>query len=427
MRLFYTVMFTLLLPVIFLNKLWRSRLAPAYRSRLWERFGVFQGPAQKGGVWFHTVSVGEFLAAAPLIEQFMAAHPGTPVTVTTTTPTGSEQVRKHFADRVFHVYLPYDIPVFLSAFFWRVRPELLVILETELWPNLLHTAKRFRCPTYLVNARLSERSARGYGKVSGLTKTMLQQLDQLCVQSTADAERFRALGMDPARMSITGSIKFDVAIPDTMNAQAEALRRQWHLPLGSTEQSPRPVWILASSHEGEDEIALRAHQAVMQAFPNSLLLIVPRHPERFAKVAELVEKSHFTLGLRSQFKNVNAQTQVLVVDTMGELVPFLAASDVVCMGGSFIESGGHNPLEPAALGKATLIGPSQFNFEQICQLMFEAGGLIAVDDAQTLADTVIRCFQEPAFKARVGQQALSVVEANRGAQQAIFELISRQF
>jgi 3-deoxy-D-manno-octulosonic-acid transferase len=417
-RFLYSLLFTLLMPFIVIRLIMRARKAPAYGQRWWQRFGFFKAPAKSGGIWFHTVSMGEFIAAAPLIEQMMQANPDTPITITTTTPTGSEQVQKRFADaigkQVFHVYLPYDLPWFLSGFLRKVKPELLVILETELWPNLIHCAKRKRCKVMVVNARLSEKSARGYGKVEGLAKGMLEQLDCLAVQNETDGQRFIQLGMPEANMQVTGSIKFDLSIDVSLKAKGVDWRQKWG--------AERKVILVASTHQGEDDIALTAFKRIHEQMGDVLMIIVPRHPERFNDVAKLIQGQGWNLGRRSD-DSITVQNQVVLVDTMGELMQFLAASDVCIMGGSFVENGAHNPLEPAALQVPVLIGPSQFNFALICELLEEAGGLKTVE-ADELASATLEWLQNDELRAKKGLAAASVVDANRGAKQKVFELIN---
>ena len=426
-RLLYSFIFTLLMPFILVRLVMRARKAPAYGQRWWQRFGIFKAPSKRNdthpenGIWFHTVSMGEFIAAAPLIEQVIQSNPDKLITVTTTTPTGSEQVQKRFDNeiaqgRVFHVYLPYDLPWLLNGFIRKLTPSLLVILETELWPNLIHCAKKSGCKVMVINARLSERSAKGYDKVAGLTRAMLQQLDCLAVQNHNDAQRFLALGVPSDNMHVTGSIKFDLTIDDELIVKGSQWRKQWG--------QDRQVVIVASTHAGEDEVALTAFAQVLKSNPEALLIIVPRHPERFEQVAQLIERNKYILGRRS-LETINADSQVVLVDTMGELMQFLAASDLCIMGGSFIESGAHNPLEPAALKVPVLIGPSQFNFALICEQLEEAGGLKTVSE-EDLASNLIDWLQAPDEIEKRGQAAKTVVDANRGAKQKVFDLITER-
>jgi 3-deoxy-D-manno-octulosonic-acid transferase len=421
-RLLYSLVLSVLIPVIVLRMFIRARKAPAYAQNWWQRFGFFTGPktlnAKQGGIWFHTVSVGEFIAAVPLIEQVIQAYPDELITITTTTPTGSDQVKKHFSDQlgkqIFHVYLPYDLPWFLQGFLRKVRPQLLVILETELWPNLIHCSKKAGCKVLVVNARLSEKSAKGYAKVASLTRDMLNKLDGLAVQNTTDAQRFVALGMPDTVMSVTGSIKFDLTISNELLKQGQALKHGWG--------GERKVIIVASTHKGEDEIALDGFAQLLKQEPELLMVIVPRHPERFNDVAGLIGQRGFKLSRRS-LSDTSSKTQVLLVDAMGELMAFLAASDVCVMGGSFVENGGHNPLEPAALGVPVIMGESQFNFALICQQLEQAGGLQTVT-AENWAQVAAQWLGDQQLTQQKGQAAKEVVEANRGAKQKVFEWIA---
>lgn len=420
-RYFYSLIFTLLLPLILLRLMMRAYKASAYGSRWWQRFGFFKGPNQAAGIWFHTVSMGEFIAASPLIAQTLAANPSRLMTITTTTPTGSEQVQKHFADeikqgRVFHVYLPYDLTWFLNGFINKVKPSVLVILETELWPNLIHCAKKSGCKVMVINARLSERSAKGYAKVAKLTKSMLTQLDCLAVQNATDGNRFLALGMPAEKMQVTGSIKFDLTIDETLLDQGQVWRQTWGVN--------RAVITFASTHAGEDEIGLTGFKHILTDHPNALLIVVPRHPERFEQVAKLIESQGFNLGRRS-LNSIGPENQVVLVDSMGELMQFFAASDVCIMGGSFVENGAHNPLEPAALSVPVLIGQSQFNFALICEQLEQAGGLTTVTE-HALGETLLAWLNDPGLIIEKGLAAKNVVESNRGAKQKVFELISAQ-
>lgn len=426
-RLIYSLVFTLLMPFILLRLIMRARKAPAYGQRWWQRFGFFKAPKLKAGlnhkqgIWFHTVSMGEFIAAAPLISQVIEANPNQLITVTTTTPTGSEQVQKRFANeieqgRVFHVYLPYDLPWLLNGFIKKMAPSLLVILETELWPNLVHCAKQANCKVMVINARLSERSAKGYAKVAGLTQAMLEKLDCLAVQNSVDGQRFLELGMPEKNMVVTGSIKFDLSIDQSLKQKGSQWRQSWG--------ENRKVIVVASTHLGEDEIALNAFKTLLNHHPDALMIIVPRHPERFDQVAKLIGQQGFNLGRRS-LNSINDKNQVGLVDTMGELMQFLAASDICIMGGSFVENGAHNPLEPAALEVPVLIGPSQFNFALICEQLEEAGGLKTVSK-ESLGEALNDWVSDDSLVTEKGLAAKSVVDANRGAKQQVFELISAQ-
>ena len=436
-RFIYSLIFTLLVPFVLLRLMMRARKAPAYGERWLERFGIFKKPPMvkgakgakdgKRAIWFHTVSVGEFIAAVPLIEQVMQAHENQAIVITTTTPTGSEQVVKRFetelGKRVFHVYLPYDLPWLLKGFLSRLNPELLVILETELWPNLIHCCHHHGTRVLVANARLSEKSAKGYGKLAKLSAQMLNQIDCLAVQNETDGQRFIDLGMPVDNMKVTGSIKFDISIKQTLLEQGKEWREQWG--------QSRKVIMVASTHQGEDLIALNAFKQLSTEVLNQkpLLVVVPRHPERFNDVAKLIAEQGLTLARRSELSNSSKldlnDCQVLLVDSMGELMQFLAASDVCIMGGSFVENGGHNPLEPAALKVPVLMGPSQFNFALICQQLEEAGGLKTVEESE-LSGELSGWLTDEDLIAQKGLLAKQVVDGNVGAKQKVFELIEQQ-
>lgn len=414
-RFSYTLLYYLLLPVVFTRLLLRARKAPLYRKRWAERLGFFNAPVQANGLWVHAVSVGETIAAAPLIKQIQRAYPDLPITITTMTPTGSERVRALFGDSVFHVYVPYDTPGAVKRFLHRVKPRVALVMETELWPNLVHYCSTQQIPVLIANARLSERSARGYGRFEKLSRDMLSKVSAIAAQGEDDGQRFVALGLTQQKLHITGSVKFDIQVTDELISAGKTLRRQWG------EQ--RPVLIAASTHQGEDEQMLDAFSQVLKQHPNTLLVLVPRHPERFNDVATLCRAQGFDCALRSKVEPVTPSTQILVGDTMGEMMLLFAASDIAFVGGSLVASGGHNYLEPAALRMPVLSGPHVFNFTDISQMLVAAGGMTLVDNPQQLAERVNHWLSDPVSAQQVGDAAQSVVENNRGAQQRLFELI----
>lgn len=417
MRYLYTLLFYFSLPIILLRLWRRARKTPAYASRISERFGYLPTSVAKNGIWVHSVSVGETLAAIPLIKTLKKQHPELPIIVTTTTPTGSARVLAALEGQVVHTYAPYDLPDALQRFLQQVQPRLLVLMETELWPNLLHTCAQRKIPVILANARLSARSAKGYQRINFLTRPMLQQITLIAAQYSADAERFVALGLDPARVKITGNLKFDLDIPKDLTAKASVLRNQWG--------AKRPVWIAASTHEGEDEIVLAAHAEIRKVLPQTLLIIVPRHPERFARVTALCRKQGYNTALRSAQEACNATTDIFIGDTMGELLSFYAAADVAFVGGSLIEQGGHNPLEPAALGIPVITGPHMFNFDVITQQLQSANALVEIHDTQQLATQVIDLLQNKSKRETMGNHGREVVATNRGALDRQLALINK--
>jgi 3-deoxy-D-manno-octulosonic-acid transferase len=422
-RHLYTLLFHLGLPLVALRLGYRAWRAPAYARRVAERFAFRLPPLQPGGIWLHAVSVGESIAAAPLIRELLARYPDLPITVTCMTPTGSERIQALFGGveyrgRVQHCYLPYDLPWAAARFLARVRPKLALIMETELWPNHIHQCARRGIPVALANARLSERSARGYARFARLTAPMLAELSLIAVQTAAEAERFRRLGARSECVEVTGSIKFDLHIDPELPRRASALREQWGA-------SRRPLWIAASTHAGEDESVLAAHRQLLKQWPEALLVLVPRHPERFAPVFELCQREGFATRRRSSGEPLAAGDQVLLGDTMGELLFLYALADVAFVGGSLVANGGHNLLEPAALGKPVLSGPHLFNFLEIAAQLREAGALGEVADAAALAGRVAELWHEPARAMQMREAGLAVLQANQGALARLLEGLGR--
>lgn len=414
-RILYSLFFILCLPLILGRLLYRAWRAPAYARRWSERFAI-GGDLRPGGIWVHAVSVGEAIAAAPMVRELLKRHPQLPITLTCMTPTGSEQIRKLFGDQVGHAYLPYDLPWLQRRLVRRLQPRIAIIMETELWPNMVAECKRAGVPVVLANARLSERSARGYQRVSPLVEPMFAALDWLAVQSAAEAERFIALGAQQEALAVTGSIKFDLKPPTAVLEGAAQWRSQW---------GQRPVWIAASTHAGEDEIILQAHQQILKQHPQALLILVPRHPERFDGVARLVQQSGLNLVRRSSGAQPASSDQVFLGDSMGELLQFYACADVAFVGGSLIAGGGHNYLEPAALGVPVLSGPHRFNFTEISELLEGAGALVEVVDADGLAGQVGQWLGDSSLARTAGQAGQDVVKANQGALERLLEGVGR--
>jgi 3-deoxy-D-manno-octulosonic-acid transferase len=417
LRYFYSFCFYLALPFIALRLLIKSRRNPAYRRRWRERLGWFTAPAHTGGIWVHVVSVGETIASVPMIKQLQQQYPGKPLILTSMTPTGSERVRALFNDKVFHIYMPYDFPGAVKRFLKKVQPDMLILMETELWPNYLHYCAQQNIPVLLANARLSEKSYKSYCYIKPLVTAMMRQITHIAAQAQPDAERFIRLGADPARVTIAGSMKFDMAVPQDIQQQASALRTS----LGAQ----RHIWIAASTHEGEEEQVLAALQKVRQYIPDVLLILVPRHPERFPKVEALCQKQGYHVVKRSQQQPCLPSTAIYLGDTMGELLLQYAVSDVAYVGGSLVPIGGHNMLEPAALGVPSITGKYYFNFTTIVQLLEAAGGLKRIQDADELAASVIAWLNDPQAARQAGERALTVVAAHRGAVAAHLQIVNR--
>lgn len=418
-RTLYSLLLYLAVPVIAVRLWLRSRKAPAYAKRIAERFAINLPEFTQGGIWLHAVSVGESIAAAPVVKALQQLYPDLPITVTCMTPTGSERIQSLFGDSVQHCYLPYDLPICSRQFFKRLKPRLAIVMETELWPNHINQCARLNIPVLLANGRLSVRSARGYGRFPKLVAPMLKQLNVLAVQTHTEAQRFIDLGARPETVTVTGSIKYDLRVDAALPEQAQALREQWYA-------SQRPIWIAASTHEGEDALILAAHQQLLAQFPTALLILVPRHPERFETVYNLCVQQGLQVQRRSTQAAVSAEHQILLGDTMGELLFLYALADVALVAGSLIEHGGHNMLEPIALAKPTLTGPHYFNFLEIAEQLLEAGGLREVADTHALTHAVAELWRNPEQAQTMCAAAQQVLQRNQGALQRLLDCIEAQ-
>jgi 3-deoxy-D-manno-octulosonic-acid transferase len=392
----------------------RSYRSPRYNKRIKERYGLHNFNSQ-GGIWIHAVSVGETIAAVPLVKALQNHYPQTTITITTMTPTGSEQVAQHFSDSVQHCYIPYDLPCSMKRFIRRLKPELVIVMETELWPNMVYQLHCKNIPILLANARLSERSQQGYQKILSLVKPMLNQLSAVAAQYQADGDRFLNLGLQKDKLHITGSIKFDITVTKQIYTQIQHLKSLW--------SDKRPIWIAASTHKGEDELLLEAHQQILSQYPDSLLILVPRHPERFDQVADLIQQANLRFIRKTELTYLDASISVLLGDTMGELMSLFGTANVAFVGGSLVKHGGHNPLEPAAFALPVIMGPHTFNFASVCNKLSDAGALVTVDSTQTLASTVIHWFSNVKDARKTGEQALNVLKLNQGALEHHINLI----
>lgn len=412
-RFLYSTILYLLSPLLIVYLAFRAIKSPDYRGRWGERFGLTR--LKSTDVLVHSVSMGETLAAIPLIRLIMQSHPELSITVTTTSPTGSAEVRKAFGDSVQHCYLPFDLPWCVRRFLRQVSPKSCIIMETELWPNLVALAAKRGVRLMLANARLSAKSAAQYAKRPKLSRPMLQRLDVIAVQTQVEAQRFIELGVSQDRVTVCGSLKFDLSITPERLANAKQLRQAW-------ERETSPIWVAGSVHPGEFDAMLTAHRQLLAQWPDALLIIAPRHPEQFSAVAEVVASQGFELIRRSSNLPVTATTQVLVGDTMGELLTFYGTADQAFVGGTLINNGGHNPLEPVAMGVPVMVGPNHWDFAQITQMLADAGGLRVVASADELAANLIEYFAKPELRQQAVNAGLAVVEANRGALQRQFLL-----
>ena len=406
MRFLYNGLIYLLQIPLAAYWLFRAIANQTYRNRIGQRFGIGY-PKLDGCIWIHAVSVGEVQAAAPLIRAFARRFPDRNILVSTVTPTGAARVQALFGDAVSHCYIPFEMPTAVDQFFESVRPELALIMETEIWPNLYRGCGVRNIPLVLVSARISPRSVDSYRRFLPLFRDTLSHGIIIAAQSEADADRFRSLGASPVRTWVTGNIKFDIELPAGLIDQGRLLRKQVF--------GDRPIWVAASTHDQEEKQVLAAHRRLQEKYPDLLLVLVPRHPERFPAVRELIENTGFECIARTQGEPCGATTDVFLGDTMGEVPLFYAASDVAFVGGSLVPIGGHNLLEPAALGLPIISGSYVYNAQEIADMFISLGACRIVSDAEDLAAAVEDLIADPQKSKELGAQSLAIVERNRGA------------
>ncbi|HHF2852430.1 TPA: lipid IV(A) 3-deoxy-D-manno-octulosonic acid transferase [Vibrio diabolicus] len=408
-RIVYTLLLALASPLLLFGLYKSKPNKPKFGSRWKEHFGIT--PKLKSNdkpIWIHAVSVGESIAATPLIKALKEQNPEQSILVTTTTSTGAEQIAK-LGDLVEHRYMPIDFGFAIKGFLKAVQPKQMLIIETELWPNTLHNVHKAGIPITVVNARLSEKSCCNYTKVQPLFNVMLPCLAQILCQTESDANRFERLGVDKDKLAVTGSIKFDIQISEQVKQQGQQLRAQ----LGND----RPIWIAASTHKGEDEQVLDAHKQVLKSHPNALLVLVPRHPERFDDVFTLCQQQGFSTVRRTSMHAVETNTQVYLGDTMGEMLTLMGAADICFMGGSLVgdKVGGHNVLEPAALGVPVITGPSYYNFQDLVAKMLHKKVIKLIESPNEMSLKVEAMFQDALAKSVVQENLLNFVKDNVGA------------
>jgi 3-deoxy-D-manno-octulosonic-acid transferase len=408
-RFFYTLFLALVAPLLLFGLYKSKPNKPKFGTRWKEHFGITPKlTSNQRPIWIHAVSVGESIAATPLIKEIKKQNPEQPIIVTTTTSTGAEQIEK-LGSLVEHRYMPIDFGFAVKGFLKAIQPKKMLIIETELWPNTLHQVSKFGVPITVVNARLSEKSRNNYAKFQPVFNIIEPYLTKILCQSQSDADHFESLGVTKSKLAITGSIKFDIQIANTIKEKAKALRSE----LGEH----RPIWIAASTHKGEDEQILNAHKNVLEIYPDALLIIVPRHPERFDSVVQLCQSSGFTTARRTNADIHSCEkSQVYVGDTMGEMLILIGAADICFMGGSLIgdKVGGHNVLEPAALGIPTISGPSYFNFKEIVENMLKAEAITIVNSSELSKQLNSMFTNSDSLHAQI-TNAKSIVEKNVGA------------
>lgn len=417
LRSVYTALLYVFAPIALAATALRGLRDPAYRDRLSERLGftpVLQPSSGNRPLWIHAVSVGEVQAAAPLVRTLLKKYPQHSLLITTATPTGAQRVRALFGDSVRHAYLPYDLPGAVRRFLDRVQPSLAIVMEREIWPNLFGECERRCIPILLASARISERSAVRHQKFATLFRDALSGNVTVAAQTSQDAERYRSIGA--RRVLVTGNVKFDIEVPQAAREAGETLR--------AAQFANRHVWVAGSTHDGEEQQLLAAHRAVTAQRSDALLVLVPRHPNRFDTVRAWLKSEQVEFVSRSRNESVTPATSVLLVDTLGELMMFYAAADIAFVGGSLIATvGGHNLLEPAVLERPILVGPHNFNAPDIAQLMIESGAARQVNSAEQLAAAILELYADPAARADMGARANAIVAENRGALSRVMELI----
>lgn len=429
LRFIYTILLYVIQPLIWLRLLIRSRKSSGYRQRILERYGFCKHKVSPNAIVVHSVSVGETVAAIPLIKSLQQSYPAQPILVTTMTVTGSDLVRKTFAadPQIKHVYLPYDLPCVIHRFLKTVQPSLFIILETELWPNLIYALSKRKIPLILANARLSERSAKRYAKLNRFwgqnMRQLLEKITMIAAQNQADSDRFLALGLPKNQLSVTGTIKYDIQLTNEQKQTITQLKTQWQL-------QHRLVWIAASTHQGEDEMILTTHQTLLNDFPDLVLILVPRHPERFVTVENLIKNNQLSYQTLSDLKLdhsavIAAQTNVILGNTMGDLPILYGLSDIAFIGGSLIERGGHNPLEAALHQLPMIMGQYTFNFQSVCDQLESAQALFIVNSNDQLTQKIKTLLQDPRLRTQMGLNGAQVLAQNQGALDRLLAIVSQ--
>jgi len=407
LRALYSAVLYVLTPITVYHLIWRGFRYPEYFQRWNERYGSYGTPGGAVDVWLHAVSVGEVNAAAPVVDALLKRHRGLRVLVTTITPTGSQRVQALWGERVLHVYSPYDLPGAVARFLSHYPPRLALIMETELWPSLLFGCHDRKVPVYILNARLSARSLRGYSVLRPLIARTLRTVRKVAAQSGDDADRFVQLGALPTQVRDVGNLKFDIPVPDNVREVVHGFRQ--HLSGG------RRVWIAASTHEDEEAPVLALHARLRRRWPDLLLLWAPRHPERFPRAAAAARETGWTVGTRRTDRWPSAGDDVFVLDTLGELMAFYACADVAFVGGSLQAIGGHNMLEPAAVGTPAVTGPHLHNFSEISRRLKEADALVIAPDAAGVGDAIETLLADDARRQQMADRGRALVEHGRGA------------
>jgi len=415
MRVFYSLIIALSIPFVLLYFVFRGLRDSAYLSRWGERFGFLPDSIQQGGILVHAASVGEFNAANPLIRALLKIYPDLPLTVTTLTPTGSGRVKREFGEKVFHSYIPLDLPGRVSRFLDQLKPRLIIVMETEIWPNLYLQARRRNIPLCMANARLSKRSTHRFQRFSGFVGEVLQTVAWIGAQTNEDRDRLISCGANPESTDMTGNLKFDLDIPASLDEKGAALRSRWG--------SQRPVLVAGSTHEADENVVIPAFTGLLEHLPTALLILVPRHPERFARSAQLARTGGLRTELRSQGETCSSSAQCFVIDTIGELMTYYACGDLAFVGGSMGDQGGHNALEPAALGKPVLLGPNMENAREIADQLLSCNGAVCVQESLDFQQAAEEILGNGVLRDNMGQAGRGLIEKNRGSLQLSLEAI----
>ena len=406
-RFSYVILTYALFPVLIFFWILKGIFNNVYLDRMTQRFGFNYPDLRGGSVWIHAVSVGEVQATIPLVNQIKSRYPDKDIIITTVTPTGALQVKNIFHDTVHHSYIPFETPFTVKNFFNSIKPCIALIMETEIWPNLYNECGLRKIPLILVSARISLKSLANYKRFLPLFRETLSHGILIAAQSKIDAERFISLGADPNRTWVMGNIKFDFSLPKGTIKQGEILKE--------SSFNNRPIWIAASTHEGEEDIILDAHKEILKNINNMVLILAPRHPERFQKIKQKLSSDQWEYKSRSDFEKTHLKCEVFLIDTIGELLLFYAASDIAFVGGSLLPIGGHNLLEPASLGLPTISGPYTFNQKEMTNLLEEADALKIISDSRELANNIITFHSNRSESEVVGERAKAIVENNKGA------------
>jgi 3-deoxy-D-manno-octulosonic-acid transferase len=430
MHYLYSCMLYLFLPLLFIRlwfKQFKSRDYQKYsqQGRWKERLGFApEKLINSRPIWIHAVSVGEFIAVRPLIQLLQKKHPDIPLLITSTTLTGSEQILNAFANNILHMYIPWDLPGAMQRFYSSIKPRAALIMETEIWPNLLFEAQKKDIPVFLINARMSEKSANSYQHINRFTHSMMKCFEHICVQSDADQQRFISLGCNKDQLSMTGNIKFDLNIKTSLVNKAAELKQQllWQ------EQE---VLLASSTHSGEDELFLNLFWQLRKTHPKLKLILVARHPERFKQVEllarkEQADKKTFSVVTRSKIKSIQHQdSDILIGDSLGEMILYYSLSDIVLMGGTFISHGGHNILEPAALAKPIFYGPSMYNFSTINNLFLSRHASVQVNHIDELMDTLSKYMEDKNRLEQLANRAKKLIKENSGSKEKIYKKLNQ--